>query len=178
MSSVVVQSVQQKSSRGRTCGKILLIEIAEAQCSDGEELVELVVDVLVPGDELVFVLVLLELDEPPDGSLSFTTVVLLSFFSPPGGVATVVSFCSQAVSNAAPANMQMNVFIMLGFDGQVRFLFTAKRRRPATSSSLSRLSYHCSTGCRSGWSWWCWFRIFARRPRGARRWPRCRCISS
>lgn len=64
---------------------------------------------LVPGDELVFV-VLLELDELPDGSLSFTTVVLLSFFSAAG--VTVVSFCSQAVSNAAPANMQMNVFIM------------------------------------------------------------------
>ncbi|MEY2544974.1 MAG: hypothetical protein QOG48_91, partial [Verrucomicrobiota bacterium] len=58
----------------------------------GEELVELVVDVLVPGDE-AFVLVLLELEEPPDGSLSFTTVVLLSFFSPPGGFVTVVCFC-------------------------------------------------------------------------------------
>jgi hypothetical protein len=67
--------------------------------------------VLVPGDE-AFVLVLLELEEPPDGSLSLITVVLLSFFSPPGGFVTVVSFCSQAVNKAAPAKTQMNVFML------------------------------------------------------------------
>jgi hypothetical protein len=70
----------------------------------------LVVLVLVPGDEPVVVLVLLELEEP-DGSLSFTTVVLLSFFSP-GGLVTVVSFCSHATRSAAPVKMQMNVFIV------------------------------------------------------------------
>jgi len=37
-------------------------------------------------------------------------VVLLSFFSA-GGFVTVVSFCSQAASNAAPARMQMYFFI-------------------------------------------------------------------
>ena len=46
-----------------------------------------------------------------DGSFSFTTVVLLSFFSP-GGFVTVVSFCSQAASKAAPARIQMSVFII------------------------------------------------------------------
>jgi hypothetical protein len=40
----------------------------------------------------------------------FTTVVLLSFFSP-GGFVTVVSFCSQADSNASPAKRQMYFFI-------------------------------------------------------------------
>jgi hypothetical protein len=40
----------------------------------------------------------------------FTTVVLLSFFSA-GGLATVVSFCSQADSNASPAKRQMYFFI-------------------------------------------------------------------
>ena len=43
---------------------------------------------------------------------SFTIVVLLSvFFSPPGGLVTVVSFCSQAASNAALARMQIYLFI-------------------------------------------------------------------
>jgi hypothetical protein len=40
----------------------------------------------------------------------FTTVVLLSFFSA-GGFVTVVSFCSQAGSNASPARTQMYFFI-------------------------------------------------------------------
>lgn len=66
--------------------------------------------VLVPGEELVLEVVL-ELDEePPDGSFSFTTVVLLSLFSP-GGLVTVVSFCSQPASNAAPAKMQISLFM-------------------------------------------------------------------
>jgi len=50
-------------------------------------------DVLI----VVFVSVLLEV--AGDG---LTTVVLLSFFSA-GGLVTVVSFCSQADSNANPA---------------------------------------------------------------------------
>jgi hypothetical protein len=48
----------------------------------------------------------------------FTIVVLVSFFSvvspPAGGLVTVVSFCSQAASSAAPIRMQMYFFIMLG----------------------------------------------------------------
>ena len=39
-----------------------------------------------------------------------TTVVLLSFFSP-GGFVTVVSFCSQADSNANPTSRQIYFFI-------------------------------------------------------------------
>jgi len=42
----------------------------------------------------------------------FTTVVLLSFFSP-GGFVTVVSFCSQADSNASPTSRQMYFFIRI-----------------------------------------------------------------
>ena len=40
----------------------------------------------------------------------FTTVVLLSFFSP-GGFVTVVSFCSQAAKSAAPIKRQMYLFM-------------------------------------------------------------------
>ena len=40
----------------------------------------------------------------------FTTVVLLSFFSP-GGLVTVVSFCSQADRSAAPIKRQMYLFM-------------------------------------------------------------------
>ena len=40
----------------------------------------------------------------------FTTVVLFSFFSA-GGFVTVVSFCSQAVSSARLASMQIYFFI-------------------------------------------------------------------
>ena len=39
-----------------------------------------------------------------------TIVVLLSFFSA-GGFVTLVSFCSQAASNAMPASRQMYFFI-------------------------------------------------------------------
>jgi hypothetical protein len=54
---------------------------------------------------VVFVSVLVEV--AGDG---LTIVVLLSFFSA-GGLVTVVSFCSQADSNANPATRQMNFFI-------------------------------------------------------------------
>ena len=42
---------------------------------------------------------------------SFTIVVLFSVLFSAGGV-TVVSFCSQAASNAAPAKMQRYFFII------------------------------------------------------------------
>ena len=61
------------------------------------------------GFELVLEVVLLELDEL--GSFSFTTVVLFSVFFSPGGLVTVVSFCSHAASNARPASKQMYFFI-------------------------------------------------------------------
>jgi len=52
----------------------------------------------------VFVSVLLE-----GAGDSFTIVVLVSFFSA-GGFVTVVSFCSQAASNAVPIKRQMYFF--------------------------------------------------------------------
>jgi hypothetical protein len=75
----------------------------------GELLVVVSVFVDVPGEEpvltVVFDSVLLEA-----AGDSFTIVVLLSFFSP-GGLVTVVSLCSQAASDAAPAKMQMYFFM-------------------------------------------------------------------
>ena len=67
--------------------------------------------VSLEGEELVLIVVLdsVLLEVAGDG---FTTVVLLSFFSPPGGLVTVVSFCSHAARRAAPASMQMYFFIM------------------------------------------------------------------
>jgi hypothetical protein len=43
---------------------------------------------------------------------SFTIVVSFSTLVSPGGVATVVSFCSHAARSATPANAQMSFFIM------------------------------------------------------------------
>lgn len=62
--------------------------------------------VSLEGEELVLIVVLdsVLLEVAGDG---FTIVVLLSFFSPPGGLVTVVSFCSHATRRATPASMQM-----------------------------------------------------------------------
>src|SRR5712691_8380780 len=52
----------------------------------------------------------------------FTIVVLLSFFSvffSPGGLTTVVSFCSHAARSAALARMQMYFFIAVGMNDAV-----------------------------------------------------------
>ena len=91
-------SVQQKSSLKFPSGKT-----SQKTCADygvaeaaGEDVVLIV----------VFVSVLLSV-----AGEGFTTVVLVSFFSPAGGF-TVSVFCSQAASNdAAPAKMQMYFFI-------------------------------------------------------------------
>ena len=56
---------------------------------------------------LISVLVSVLVDGAGD---SFMIVVLLSFFSP-GGLVTVVSFCSHAASNAAPIKRQMYLFM-------------------------------------------------------------------
>src|SRR6202040_4424280 len=58
---------------------------------------------------LMSVLVSVFVEVAGDG---FTIVVLLSFFSA-GGFVTVVSFCSQAVSSARPASMQIYFFILM-----------------------------------------------------------------
>ena len=61
------------------------------------------------GEDVVLIVVFVSvlLDVAGDG---FTTVVLLSFFSA-GGLVTVVSFCSQADSNASPRRRQIYFFI-------------------------------------------------------------------
>ena len=90
----------------------------------GEELVVVELELLVPvpGDEVV-VLVLLVLDEdeepPPAGDDLSITVVLLSLFFSPGGVATVVSFCSQAARKATLNNRQM-YFIIPSYSERTR----------------------------------------------------------
>jgi len=50
---------------------------------------------------------------PPAGDDLSTTVVLLSFFSLPGGLVTVVSFCSHAARKAMLIKIQM-YFIITG----------------------------------------------------------------
>jgi hypothetical protein len=70
------------------------------------------VELLVPGEEVVVFEVLDEEDEPPpDGDDLSITVVLLSLFFSPGGVATVVSFCSHAARKATLNNRQMYFII-------------------------------------------------------------------
>jgi hypothetical protein len=64
------------------------------------------------GEEVVLMVVFVSVFSVVAGE-GFTTVVLVSFFSPPGGF-TVSVFCSQAANNdAAPARMQMYFFIRL-----------------------------------------------------------------
>ena len=64
------------------------------------------------GEDVVFIVVFVSVLFVVAGD-GFTTVVLVSFFSPAGGF-TVSVFCSQAASNdAAPARMQMYFFIRL-----------------------------------------------------------------
>ena len=89
-------SVQQESSPGRP-RKILQITPTPGY---GEG------DVVTLTFVSVFDSVLLE-----GAGVSFTIVVLLSVFFSPGGLVTVVSFCSQAASNAAPAKMQIYFFM-------------------------------------------------------------------
>src|SRR6266487_362961 len=63
------------------------------------------------GFTLMFVSVLVSVLVSGAGD-SFMIVVLLFFFSA-GGFVTVVSFCSQPTSIAAPARMRMYFFIMV-----------------------------------------------------------------
>jgi hypothetical protein len=73
--------------------------------------VVVVVELLVPGDEPVFTVVLDEEDDPPAGDDLSMTVVLLSLFFSPGGLVTVVSFCSQAARKAMLIKIQMYFMI-------------------------------------------------------------------
>jgi hypothetical protein len=76
----------------------------------GELVVDVSVFVDVPGEEPVFTVVFDSVLLEAAGD-SFTIVVLLSFLFSPGGLVTVVSLCSQAASNAAPAKMQIYFFM-------------------------------------------------------------------
>src|SRR3954466_10459796 len=79
----------------------------------GEELVLVEVELLVPGDEPVFTVVFDSVvDEVPlAGDDLSITVVLVSVFLSPGGLVTVVSFCSQAARKATLSKIQMYFII-------------------------------------------------------------------
>ncbi len=104
-------AVQQKSSLEHIRGKTLReLGLLRKSYGAGVEVVVVVDSVFVslPGEDLVSIVVFdsVSLEVAGDG---LTIVVLLSFFS--AGGFTVVSFCSQATSKAAPAKMQMHFFI-------------------------------------------------------------------
>jgi hypothetical protein len=70
-----------------------------------------VVVVLVPGEESVVTVVLVDEDEDPEGDFS-TIVVLFSVFFSAGGLVTVVSFCSHAARKATLIRMQMYFMVL------------------------------------------------------------------
>ena len=83
----------------------------------------------------------------------FTIVVLLSFFSA-GGLVTVVSFCSQAASNAAPAKMQIHFFMTEDWTDW-RLIYLRRRRWRRCGGRGGRLRSRrtrrrCRRFCRSG----------------------------
>jgi hypothetical protein len=83
----------------------------------GDEPVVVVVEVLVPGDDSVFTVVLDELeDEPSEGDDLSMMVVLLSLFFSAGGLVTVVSFCSHAARKAMLIKIQM--YFMISADSK------------------------------------------------------------
>ena len=103
-------SVQQKSFLEHIRGKTLR-ELGPLRKSYGAGVEVVVLDsvfVSLPGEDVVLIVVFdsVLLEVAGEG---LTMVVLLSFFSA-GGV-TVVSFCSQATSRAAPARIQIYFFI-------------------------------------------------------------------
>src|SRR3954468_15393775 len=85
-----------------------LFEGLNANYGLGDELVDVDVELLVPGDEPVFTVVFDSVvDEvPPAGDDLSMTVVLVSVFLSPGGLVTVVSFCSQATRKAMLMRIQ------------------------------------------------------------------------
>jgi hypothetical protein len=79
----------------------------------GDELVVVVEELLLPLDgELAFTVVLeLEDEPPPAGDDLSITVVFVSVFLSPGGLATVVSLFSQAARKAMLIKIQMYFMI-------------------------------------------------------------------
>lgn len=130
---------------------------------------EVVVVVLVPGDEDVFTLVSVLVAAPG----SFTTVVLFSVLLSAGGLVTVVSFFSQAGISAAKARRQMYFFIR-GLTVKRPALINEIKGWPLatrSSSYRSRLS-------RSGLPPASRLQFSFHKPRATRPQPECRCISS
>lgn len=83
-------------------------------CPSAGKIFLTVIDNYGLGEELVVVLVELEeLDEPLAGDDLSITVVLLSLFFSPGGLVTVVSFCSHAARKAMLIKIHM-YFMLLG----------------------------------------------------------------
>jgi len=85
---------------------------------------------------------------------SFTIVVLLSVFFSAGGLVTVVSFCSQAASNAAPAKMQIYFFMTEDWTDW-RLIYLRRRRWRRCGGRGGRLRSRrtrrrCRRFCRSG----------------------------
>ena len=78
----------------------------------GDELVVVVVEVPLPGEDSVVEVLDDEDEEPPAGDDLSITVVLVSLFFSPGGLVTVVSFCSQAVRKAMLIKIQMYFIIL------------------------------------------------------------------
>jgi hypothetical protein len=79
----------------------------------GDELVVVVV-VLVPGVEPVFIVVFDSVLVELDGD-SFMTVVSFSVLFSAGGLVTVVSFCSQAARHAKLARTQIYLIMIMVF---------------------------------------------------------------
>lgn len=87
-------------------------------CGVEEVVAEVLVLVEVPGEELVvLVSVELELVLDPPPAAGFTIVVLFSVFLsvPRAAGVTVVDFCSQAASKAAPARRVRRCLFIVGF---------------------------------------------------------------
>ena len=137
--------------------------------------VVVVVELLVPGAVFIVVFDSVLLSAGEDLSI---TVVLLSVFFSPGGLVTVVSFCSQAARKAMLNNRQM--YFML-------FLIRSYSANCASMDSLMVNSlllwwWSCPRSLDSKpWSTCRWdllrglrFQFFAHSPRATRRQLKCR----
>ena len=105
------------------------------------------------GEDVVLIVVFVSVLLAGEG---FTTVVLVSFFSPPGGF-TVSVFCSQAASNdAAPARMQMYFFISCRWKTQCGSFHIRRKGpfRPYAAGTFTRRASQAPHsrrwGCKAG----------------------------
>jgi hypothetical protein len=105
-------NVQKKSSS--PLGEEDFFELCHPAYGLGDELVVVVVVVLFPGVEPVFIVVFDSVLVELDGD-SFMTVVSFSVLFSVGGLVTVVSFCSQAARQAKLARTQMYLIMIMLF---------------------------------------------------------------